>query len=180
MHLLITFVGAYPDTRAKRWDEKTKQRIDVKCPSVVKICNKFMGGVDLLDSLLALYRTKVCTKKYYLRIYFNMLDLCCVFAWLLYRHASDDCGVSRKQQLSLFDFKADVAQSLCWLGKAKKRRRPRGNPENEATVRRRKFSAVPNLDCRKDKFDHWPAYDKDWKMQTCSLPKTHKGEVSEM
>ncbi|XP_041093551.1 piggyBac transposable element-derived protein 3-like isoform X2 [Polyodon spathula] len=159
VHLLSTFAGAYPDARVKRWDKKTKQQVNVKCPSVVKMYSKFMGGVDLLDSLLALYRTNVRTKKYYLHIYFYMMDLCCVVAWLLYRRASDDCGVSCKQQLSLFDFKADVAQSLCWLGKAKKRGSPSGNPENEESVKRRKFSAVPNLDCRKDKFDHWPAYD---------------------
>lgn len=44
-----------------------------------------MGGVDHLDSLIALYRTKIRSRKWYHRIVFHMLNLTAVEAWLLYR-----------------------------------------------------------------------------------------------
>ncbi|KAK3516062.1 hypothetical protein QTP70_004009 [Hemibagrus guttatus] len=46
--------------------------------------NKSMGGVDLLDSPIALYHTKIHSKKCYHRLVFHMLDLTVVEAWLLY------------------------------------------------------------------------------------------------
>ncbi|XP_030297034.1 piggyBac transposable element-derived protein 3-like [Sparus aurata] len=52
--LLSTFVAANPTTQVLRWDKKEKEIIRVSRPSVVAVCNKSMGGVDLLDSLIAL------------------------------------------------------------------------------------------------------------------------------
>ena len=36
-----------------------------------------------------------------------------VQSWLIYRRHSDDMGTSRKEQLSLLDFKLDIAAYLC-------------------------------------------------------------------
>jgi hypothetical protein len=43
-----------------------------------------MGGVDLLDSLLGLYRIHIRSKKWYHRLFFHMLDVIICNAWLLY------------------------------------------------------------------------------------------------
>lgn len=63
--LLSNYMGAHPVTEVKRWDGKRKEVIKVPCPAVVRDHNKNMGGVDLLDSLIALYRTKIRSKKYH-------------------------------------------------------------------------------------------------------------------
>uniref|UniRef100_A0A3P9JWZ2 PiggyBac transposable element-derived protein domain-containing protein n=1 Tax=Oryzias latipes TaxID=8090 RepID=A0A3P9JWZ2_ORYLA len=65
--LLSDYIGAHPVTDVDRWDGKQKKVIRVPCPAVVREYNKNMGGVDLLDSLIALYRTKIRSKKWYHR-----------------------------------------------------------------------------------------------------------------
>ncbi|CAH2002562.1 unnamed protein product [Acanthoscelides obtectus] len=158
--LLSTFIGGYPVTTIKRFDRKNRQDVNIQCPSIILIYNKFMGGVDLIDSLLALYRTKIRSRKYYLRIFFHLMDMCVVISWLLYRRASDDCGVSKKHQMSLYDFKSDLAQSLCWVGKQNKRGRPSSSSQLPP-VKKQKISSVrPNIDCRTDGMSHWPTYEQ--------------------
>lgn len=52
--LLSTFTGANPITQVQRWDKKQKEAVQVPCPNIVTVYNKSMGGVDLMDSLIAL------------------------------------------------------------------------------------------------------------------------------
>ncbi|MGH0165991.1 UNVERIFIED_CONTAM: hypothetical protein FKN15_049846 [Acipenser sinensis] len=82
--LLSDYTGAHPVTEVDRWDRKRKMITKVPCPAVVKEYNKNMGGVDLLDSLIALYRNKIKSKKWYHRLVFHFLDLIIVTTWLLY------------------------------------------------------------------------------------------------
>ena len=56
VHLVSSYAGAYPTSTVSRGDKKEKKKIEVQCPSVIMIYNKFMGDVDLMDSLIALYR----------------------------------------------------------------------------------------------------------------------------
>lgn len=53
--LLSTYASANPTVSVGRWDRKQNEAVEVTCRSVVQIHNKSMGGVDLLDSLIALY-----------------------------------------------------------------------------------------------------------------------------
>lgn len=172
--LLSTFSSASPETTIKRYDRKKKEQVTIKCPSAILVYNKFMCGVDLIDSLLALYRTKIRSRKYYLRIFFHLMDMCVIIGWLWYRRACNDCGIPKRQQLSLFDFKADVAQSLCWAGKNGKAEK-RGRPSSSAPSTKAKKSNVsvpPNADCRSDKTDHWPEYEN--KTGRCKNGKCQK------
>ena len=86
VHLASTFTGMKAEKTVQRWDSKKKQHIQVQCPHIVASYNASMGGVDLADMLIALYRTKIMTKKrWYLKIIFHIVDICKVNGWLLYR-----------------------------------------------------------------------------------------------
>ena len=63
MHLVSSFAGAYPTSTVQRWDRKEKKSFQVQCLSAIMIYNKFMGGVDLMDSLIALYRINIRSKS---------------------------------------------------------------------------------------------------------------------
>lgn len=63
--LLSTFVGVDPTDSVRRWDKAKKEHVQVYRPSIVKEYNKFMGGVDLHDSLTALYKYPVRSKRWY-------------------------------------------------------------------------------------------------------------------
>lgn len=48
--MLSTFVGSCPETTKERYSRKDKEYITIHCPKAIDIYNKYMGGVDLLDS----------------------------------------------------------------------------------------------------------------------------------
>ncbi|KAG0419655.1 hypothetical protein HPB47_003958, partial [Ixodes persulcatus] len=53
---LSTFTGQSPVQTPKRSSSAKNEFTDIDFPDVVQKSNKNMGGVDLLDSLLGLYR----------------------------------------------------------------------------------------------------------------------------
>ena len=75
------------------------------------------GGVDLMDSLIALYKINIRSKKWHHSIFFHFLDVAVVNSWLLYRKDCEMSKVSQKDQLSLLQFKAEFAVCLCHQGK---------------------------------------------------------------
>ena len=84
----------------KRWSVAERLYVEVSRPAMMKEYNCHMGGDDVRDVLVALYRTNIKVKRHYLHILFHLLDVCAVNAWLLYRrHCSqrgnyqvqDDC-----------------------------------------------------------------------------------------
>lgn len=48
---------------ASRWSDASKERIEILCPEATLEYNKFMGGVDKLDFVTALYNMKAKTRK---------------------------------------------------------------------------------------------------------------------
>ncbi|KAH8040956.1 hypothetical protein HPB51_013238 [Rhipicephalus microplus] len=54
--LLSTFAPALPEQAVKRFDKKTRTTVSIPRPAIVGICNECMGGVDLMDMLVALHR----------------------------------------------------------------------------------------------------------------------------
>ena len=85
--LLSTYESVNPVAYISRFDRKAKEHFNVPCPSIVSIYNKFMGGVDLLDSLLSLYRIHIRSKKWYHKFFLHFLDATVVQSWLMYcRH----------------------------------------------------------------------------------------------
>ncbi|KAL2085028.1 hypothetical protein ACEWY4_020546 [Coilia grayii] len=164
VHLLSTFAAAHPTTKVKRWDKKTQQMVEVERPNIVSIYNKSMGGVDLLDSMVALYRTKVRSKKWYHRLFFHMMDMAMVQAWLLYRRDSTSSGVDQTAQLSLLAFKSEVASCLCKTDSfCSKRGRPSLSVQAGLDLKRRRgpTAPVPPAPVRLDRIDHWSVYSEN-------------------
>ena len=88
--------------------QKKKKQVDVQCPDMVK---DSMGGVDLADMLIELYRTKISTKKrWYLKLIFHCLDIAKVNAWLLYRRNCLQLNFASRRCLSLGRFTAQIAE----------------------------------------------------------------------
>ena len=127
-------------SKIKRWDKKNKQYVEVPGPNLIKVYNAHIGGVDLCDMLLSLYRNSIKGKKWYRRIIFHMLDLCVVNAWLLYTRSEGSSAT-----ISLCDFKHDVAIGLISADTTARSR-------DELAI----LPASVNLDARFDRVDHFP------------------------
>ncbi len=56
VHLASNYVGVQPVAHVKRWSGEVKRKIEINCPQMVLLYNKGMGGVDLADMLIAIYR----------------------------------------------------------------------------------------------------------------------------
>lgn len=79
---MLTYVGSKPKGE-KRFFKQEKAYKMISCPNSILIYNNYMGGVNLLDSMLGFYRIKIRSKKYYLQIFFHFIDMIAVNCWLL-------------------------------------------------------------------------------------------------
>ncbi|XP_065059506.1 piggyBac transposable element-derived protein 2-like [Rhopilema esculentum] len=104
--LVSTYLNVDETVNVKRWNSSSKTHVDVTCPMIVKAYNTSMGGVDLADMLIALYRCKIKTKRWYLVILFNAVDIAKVNGWLLYRRFCSQMKVPSKKQLPPLTFTA--------------------------------------------------------------------------
>uniref|UniRef100_A0A3B3SQF8 PiggyBac transposable element-derived protein domain-containing protein n=1 Tax=Paramormyrops kingsleyae TaxID=1676925 RepID=A0A3B3SQF8_9TELE len=152
VNLLSSFVGAEPVTNVKRWDRKSKKHIMVPRPAIVETYNKFMGGVDLLDMLSALYKFCFRSRRWYLYIWWHTVTVAVINAWNLYRRDQKQLE-PKKKPMPLRKFQASVGTSLTSAGKA---------------------SAVP-LDVRKDGVDHLPTWETRQRCKHC--PGSHFSHV---
>jgi hypothetical protein len=164
MSLLSTFVSSEPVNEVTRWSNKNNKQIKIPCPAVVQVYNKHMGGVDLVDSLIGLYRSRLRSKKWYHRIFFHLIDMTVVNAWLHYKKAASRAGSSADSKsqkiMKLHEFKASVARALCRSGQeARKRGRPLSSDNEDHPVgKRRRIVRRVEDTLRADGFDHWPKW----------------------
>ena len=75
-----------------------------------------MRGVDLADMLIALYRTTITSKRWYLKVLFHCVDIAKVNVWLLYRRHCDQQKVPKKSQMLLLKFTSSIALALTKSG----------------------------------------------------------------
>ena len=112
VQLTSTHSATEPVAAVQRWDKKSRSYISVTCPAIVGEYNQFMGGVDLFDMLMSLYRIDHRSKKWYRRIFYWSIHLGIVNGWLIYRRHCDMKATPAKEQLSLIQFTAAVSESL--------------------------------------------------------------------
>ena len=85
---------------------KRSSNVKVKQPYLVHKYNEGMGGVDLMDRLLATYRPGIRGKKWYWPLFSNALNLSVVAAWRMHCQLVED-------PLSHLEFRREV--TLCLL-----------------------------------------------------------------
>lgn len=123
-----------------RWSKEHKRKIYLPQPEVFANYNKYMGGVDKMDQLIAAYRTRMRQRKWWWPIFCYLFDASITNAWLLMRqlHPND------KQCSTLIIFRRNIANVLL---------QTYGKPSIRG-------KSVPNPieDIRYDGRDHWPEY----------------------
>lgn len=173
--LLSTFSSAGPIRECNRFDRKKKEQVKIPCPQIVQTYNKFMGGVDLMDSLIGLYRIKVRSKKSYHKLLYHFLDVSVVNAWLLYRRDCDSLDVPLNERHDLQHFKLSVAKSLAMGNKSLCNTPKVGRPSqttkqlhSNKKMHGNRTAPIPSNDVRKDGYHHWP--DLRETQNRCKMP----------
>ena len=158
--LTSSYLGADPVEKCRRWSKQGRKYVEVDRPHIVKVYNKNMGGVDLSDMLMSLYRIAIRPQRWYLRIIYYLIYLSLSNGWLLYRRHLTQ--MQEKKYMSLLNFRAQVADALINVGKpADLTSRKRGRPsledaeEDRAPPPVRRIPA-PSTIARLDRFDHFP------------------------
>ena len=144
----------------QRWSAAEKDYNEIPCPAMAMEYNIHMGGVDLCDMLLSLYRVRLRTCKYYMHIVYFCIGISVTNAWILYRrHCNQNC-LPEKSQMDLCKFQSQVAHSLLLSGKERSTgTRRRGRPSQdyaESGAKKRRFTLVPTDDIRYDRIGHFP------------------------
>lgn len=126
--------------KCRRWSREEKSKIHVCQPEIFSHYNTYMGGVDKMDQLIAVYRTRMRQRKWWWPIFCYLLDASVTNSWLLMRKLDP----LNKECSTLLIFRRNLANSL--LGTY-------GIPSN-------KGKRIPNPinDIRYDGRDHWPEY----------------------
>ena len=141
-----------------RWFAKKKEVVSVPYPIMVHMYNKHMGGVDLADMLMALYRINVKKRKWYRHLVYYSIGVAVTNGWLLYRRDCEAVGIPKKKQLKLMDFQHQIAESLIKEGKSEERRGA-GRPSLELQVNKKSqtLATVPILclSILKDQISHF-------------------------
>lgn len=149
----------------RRWDKKDKEYKDIPRPQVIKKYNKHMGGVDLLDFIITLYRTFIRSKKWTLRMFTHAIDLSCTNACIEYKNTAEILKVPKKNIMDLLHFRAYVAESLILVNQnpVKKRGRPLSSNMNSpkrlptittSSVKRAREEIRPLTEVRLDTVGH--------------------------
>ena len=113
-----SFAGVECHNTVQRYDQAKKEKVTIDCPDIVSQYNQSMGGVDLADMLVSLYRTTIITRKrWYLKLIFHCVDIAKVNAWLLYRRHCEQRRVTKKMQISLRKFTTQIASAFTLAGK---------------------------------------------------------------
>lgn len=153
--LASTYVGAEPVQSVQRFDKKEKKQITITCPKLVKEYNAHMGGVDLMDSYLGRYRIRMKSRKWYMRIFYHLVDLTVINSWVLYKIVATKNKENPKSIMNLVNFRSELADSLCKCEPPVTRGRPStSSPLQPAAKRRRGCQVLPSRDVRLDGINH--------------------------
>lgn len=167
--MVSTYKGSLPVRTIQRYDRRAKTRRDVSCPALIDTYNKHMGGVDTMDAMIGRQKIRIKSRKWYLKLFFHLIDITIVNAWLLARRMN---AIDEKK--NAWQFRIDLAESLCFMPPAKKIGRL-SSAKNDFSKTKFSHTALPTYDVRLDNMDHFPQH--ELKRRMCRLP-TCKNKTS--
>ncbi len=100
VHNASNYVGVEQFVSVEKWSKNKKERAKVQCPQLIAQYDKGIGGVDLADMLIAAYRIPMKTRRWYIKIFWHLIDMAKVNAWLLYRRHCDQLKFQRNPDYS--------------------------------------------------------------------------------
>ncbi|CAF4935258.1 unnamed protein product [Pieris macdunnoughi] len=182
--LASSYADAYPVHEIKRWSKEQKKKLGVTCPQLVRhynqhidvgkhICSNMlsyvdMGGVDLCDMLIALYRTSFKSRRWYMNIFGQMLDIAVNNAWLLYRRK---CNMNSQKNISLKKFRQRLAIELRQNRRSIEREPP--SPLPKKALIQNPSAPRPPVPVRYDGYHHWSEYTTYGRCKFCKHNKTN-------
>ena len=83
--LLSSYCGSEPLKEARRFDRTSKEFKIITMPHAVEEYNRFMGGVDKLDSLMGISRYSIISKRWYMYLFYYFVNVTVVNAWISYK-----------------------------------------------------------------------------------------------
>ena len=112
VYVLSTAHSAVPLDSVSRWSKKEHKTVEVRRPDAIKQYNALMGGVDLVDPMVSIYRISARTCKWPVRVTLHFLDCALTNAWILYRDSARRTGTPSKDILDFMAFGLRVGE--CW------------------------------------------------------------------
>ena len=165
VHIISNFDGTEPSNVQRKNKDDSVQSIPY--PEAVSDYDIYMGGVDKADMLCSLYGISRKSKKWWHRIFFDLVDRSICNAYVVYNKLE-------MEGCKLLSFRRSVAQSLITIGKPPQVGPPISTPCNQATAKKRRKSnfSVPASIPTENVGIHWVVYDKKrGRCEVCSRKK---------
>ena len=164
VHSVSTYTGVEPISEIRRFDRKQRDYVSIPCPAIIHEYNSFMGGIDLMDCLVALYKYIFKSCRWYMYIWHHMLHVALVNSWILYRRHS-------RSEIPLKTFQLEVAESLMKVSV------PVGRPRMNSILarlppkRRRSGEPISSRETRFDSVGHFPLHcERRSRCKLCNSP----------
>ncbi|KAK3907167.1 PiggyBac transposable element-derived protein 3, partial [Frankliniella fusca] len=109
--LASTKVGLSPMGTIPRYDANEHQKVPVPCPQIVLAYNSSMGGTDLFDQYMSLYRIPSRARRWYFPLFVFLLELALINSFLLYKREVELIDAELKYP-TLKDFRLQVFHGL--------------------------------------------------------------------
>ncbi|XP_072401095.1 uncharacterized protein [Diabrotica undecimpunctata] len=138
-------IRAYIPKKIDDGTEKKRVHDEMDCLQIIKEYIRHMRGVDSMYGLLVRYCIHMTTRKWNNRIFYHLIDVAVINAYLLYHRIH-----TKKEKTEFPVFRTQVAESLCLCDMAPVKR-PVGRPSScspKTTARAPKRAYLPTEDIR--------------------------------
>lgn len=110
-----------------------------------------------MDSIIGRYKILLRSKRWYIRIFYHLLDKTVSNSWLIYRRANEN---TNKKILSSAEFRIEITGALCKIDTYQTNKRGRPSDLEKGIVLKKpkpNTQTLPPKDVRLDGVAHWPS-----------------------